>query len=294
LSLVSHAAGATEGGGTPDGPAAGPSAGYDPDAWRFRFALYGWAPSISGSLTARGQATDVNASFIQTLQASNSLLGYMSYFEANKGPVGFYTDTVWAKLGFGSASASYRNPIAGLKISTSSNAAATYSLTIIEVGGLYEIMKWPGSSGTFTALDGVLGFRYWNNSIDLNLDLTGSVDFSTLSNALGRNLEFSRSVAVARSGSIDWVAPVVGLRLRHQLTPNQEFWVRGDVGGFGLQSAFEWQAIGVYSYAWQFTGYQVAAVVGYRALGVNYTNPGNDNSINLVLHGPVIGVSVRF
>jgi hypothetical protein len=155
-------------------------------------------------------------------------------------------------------------------------------------------MKWPGSSGTFTALDGVLGFRYWNNAIDLNLDLTGIADFSTLSNALGRNLEFSRSLAVARSGSIDWVAPVIGLRLRHQLTPNQEFWVRGDVGGFGFQSAFEWQAIGVYSYAWQYTGYQVAAVIGYRALGVNYTNPGNDNSINLVLHGPVIGVSVRF
>ena len=72
--------------------------------------------------------------------------------------------------------------------------------------------------------------------------------------------------------------------------------VRGDVGGFGLQSQFEWQAVGVYSYAWQFTGYQLAGVIGYRALGVNYTNGSgiNNNGVNLVLHGPIIGVSVRF
>jgi len=67
-----------------------------------------------------------------------------------------------------------------------------------------------------------------------------------------------------------------------------------NVGGFGLQSNFEWQALGVYSYAWQFTGYQLAALVGYRALGMNYSNTGNNNSVDLVLHGPMIGFSVRF
>src|SRR5262245_25803760 len=39
------------------------SAPNDPDAWRFRVALYGWAPSVAGNLTARGQTVDVNASF---------------------------------------------------------------------------------------------------------------------------------------------------------------------------------------------------------------------------------------
>src|SRR5215831_4209723 len=86
------------------------------------------------------------------------------YFEADKGRVGFYLDTVWAKLGFGSSSTSLRNPIAGLQVSTSSNTAVTYSFAIIEAGGLYEIARWPGSPsgspGSFTALDGLLGFRY--------------------------------------------------------------------------------------------------------------------------------------
>jgi hypothetical protein len=277
------------GGGT-----AAQASATDPDSWRYRVALYGWAPSVAGSLTARGQTVDVNASFIQTLQKSDSLIGYMGYFEADKGKVGFYLDTVWAKLGFASSSSSWRNPIAGLQISTASNTAVTYSFAIIEAGGLYEVAKWSHSPGSFTALDGVLGFRYWNSTIDLNFDFNATADFARLSNALGRNLEFSRSLAIARSGSIDWVDPVVGLRLRHQFTPNQEVWVRGDVGGFGFQSNFQWQAVGVYSYAWQFTGYQLAALAGYRALGVNYTNTGNNNSIDLVLHGPIIGLSVRF
>jgi hypothetical protein len=48
-----------------------PDAFLDPDAWRFRVALYGWAPSVAGSLTARGQTVDVNASFIQIVQKSD-------------------------------------------------------------------------------------------------------------------------------------------------------------------------------------------------------------------------------
>ena len=266
----------------------------DPDAWRFRVALYGWAPSVAGTVTARGQTVDVNASFIQLLQKSDSLIGYMGYFEADKGKVGFYLDTVWARLGFDSSTTSYRNPVAGVQISASRNTALTYSFAIIEAGGLYEIARWPGAPGSFTALDGLLGFRYWNSRVDLNFDFAGTIDFTRLSNLLGRDVEISRSFAVARSGSLDWIDPVIGLRLRHQFTPAQEIMVRGDVGGFGFQSNFEWQAVAVYSYAWQFTGYQLAALVGYRALGVNYSNPGNNNSIDLVLHGPIIGASVRF
>jgi hypothetical protein len=51
-----------------------------------------------------------------------------------------------------------------------------------------------------------------------------------------------------------------------------------------------WQAVRVYSYAWQFTGYQLAALIGHRALGANYTN--NNNGVDIVLHGPIIGFSV--
>ena len=48
---------------------------------------------------ARGQTVNANASFIQILQKSDLLIGYMGYFEADKGKVGFYTDLDGAKLG---------------------------------------------------------------------------------------------------------------------------------------------------------------------------------------------------
>ena len=262
----------------------------DPDAWRFRATAYGWLMSVSGNVTAHGQTVDLDASFIQLVQKSDSLVGFMGYFEANKGPVGLYTDLVWAKLGFDKSTTGYRNPIAGLKISTTTNTALTYSMTIVEAGGLYEVARWPGSPGSFTAIDALLGFRYWNNSVDVNLDVIGSVDFSRL------GIERGRSFAIAHSGNVAWVDPLIGLRLRHQFTPSQEVMVRGDVGGFGLQSQFVWQALGVYSYQWQFSGYALAGVIGYCALGVNYgTGSGLDaNGVNVVLHGPIIGASLRF
>jgi hypothetical protein len=271
-------------------PAAADPAG-DPEPWRFNVALYGWAMSVSSNVTVRNQQLDTNASFFDLLQKSDSLIGFMGYFEADKGPVGVYSDMVFAKLGFGAGQTGYRNPIAGLQISTRANAALTYQLFIVEVGGLYELARWPGADGSSTALDGILGVRYWNNSFAATFDATGNVNLSNL------QIERSFGIAVARSNVVQWFDPVIGLRLRHRFTPNQEMFVRGDIGGFGLGSQFAWQAVAAYSYAWQFTGYQIAAVLGFRALGVNYSAAsGTDtvSSINQVLYGPIIGASFRF
>ena len=88
----------------------------DPDPWRFNAAPYGWVISISGSVTARGQTVDTNASFIDLVQKSQSLGGLMGYFEADKGKAGMYADFVYTNLGFGAEHTGYRNPIAGLQI----------------------------------------------------------------------------------------------------------------------------------------------------------------------------------
>jgi hypothetical protein len=282
-SAAAQATGSIPAGGT------GPS---DPEPWQFNAALYAWAINISGNVTVHNQTLDTNASIIDLLQKSDSLAGFMGYFEANKGRVGVYSDLVFTKLGFGAGQVAYRNPLPGLQVSASAHAALTYQLFILEMGGLVELYRWPGSSdGSFTAIDGILGFRYWNNQVDASFDANINVDFSPL------NLQRSFGLAVARSGVVQWVDPVLGLRLRHRFTPNQEVFVRGDIGGFGISgSQFAWQAVGAYSYAWQFSGYQIAAVIGFRALGVNYgSGSGPDTfGINEVLYGPIIGASFRF
>src|SRR3954467_15387286 len=172
--------------------------------------------SVSGSATVRNQTIDTNASFFDLVQKSDSLAGFMGYFEADKGRAGLYADLVYTKLGFGADRVGYRNPIAGLQISTRASAALTYQLFIVEVGGLYELFRWPGADGSSTALDGLLGFRYWNNQVAATFDATANLNFSNL------HIERSFGLAVARSDVIQWVDPVLGLRLRHRFTPNQE------------------------------------------------------------------------
>ena len=62
--------------------------GKSPDDWRFAATVYGWAVNLNGSATARGNTVNINASVIDLLQKSNSLIGFMGDFEADKGPFG--------------------------------------------------------------------------------------------------------------------------------------------------------------------------------------------------------------
>ncbi len=266
-----------------------------PDDWRFGLTAYGWATSMSGSVTARGNTVNFNASIFDLFQKSDSLAAWDSYFEADKGRFGLYADFVWARLGVPSSAATYVNPIRGVTLSAQANAAVTQSMTIIEAGALYELAKWQGSEGSFTAVDGFAGLRYWNMSTDVSLDISGNVDFT---DPRAQRFDRSRSIATAGTGTLQWADPLIGVRLRHQFTPHQEIQVRGDVGGFGIPGAalFSWQVAGVYSYTWQFDGYALAAVGGYRALSTNINfGSGNDaNNLNLLLHGPIVGLTVKF
>jgi len=114
------------------------------------------------------------------------------------------------------------------------------------MGGVYELAKLPWSTeGSYSTFEGVLGFRYWNNSFAATFDASANVSFTNL------NLERSFGLAVARSDAIQWVDPVIGLRMRHQFTPRQDVMVRGDIGGFGLSgSQFAWQVVATYGYSW--------------------------------------------
>lgn len=265
-------------------------AAADPDAWRFQAATYGWLISVSGSTTSHGQTVDTNASFIDLLQKSDSLIGFMGYLEADKGPLGVYADLVFTKMGFTTSQAAYRNPLPGLKLSGTANAALTMQMFIVELGGVYELARWGGDGSGATRLEAVGGLRYWN------VNLAGTFDALLTADTTRFNLSRSGGFALADSGTTAWVDPLVGLRLRHQLAPNQTITVRGDIGGFNLQNSLSWQAIAVYSYDWQMNGYQIAALAGFRALGVNYNSGSGATAfgLNEVFCGPVLGVSFRF
>jgi hypothetical protein len=83
----------------------------------------------------------------------------------------------------------------------------------------------------------------------------------------------------------DWVDPMIGLRIRGDVTEHISLIALGDIGGFSAFSSssdLTWQ--GFLAARWQFSGH-VSAVAGYRALGVQ--RPGALD--NAILYGPLIG-----
>ena len=73
-----------------------------PSPWTFRFTPYGWLTSLNGTQTVRGRSVDVDASFVDiidaTLGTGGTLVGLMADFEARNGPVSFMGDLVWTKI----------------------------------------------------------------------------------------------------------------------------------------------------------------------------------------------------
>jgi opacity protein-like surface antigen len=261
--------------------------------WRFILTPYMWAMGVNGTATTRGQTVETNASFIDILTRSSSFpIAFMGHFEARNGPLAFYTDLVFAQLRFAGSSLKQATRFPDLALSVDADARMRTTIGVIEAGGAYELGRWRqnGSDDTFTAIDALGALRYWNVSATLGFDVTGALSSETL------GLSRVGSRANANSGSMQWIDPVIGFRLRQQVAAGDEFQFRGDVGGFGLGSKFSWQVYGGYSHEFKLAGLTFAGVVGYRALSVDFSEGGglNQKGLNAILHGPVAGISIPF
>jgi hypothetical protein len=253
--------------------------------------------NVDGDVTARGHTADINENFFQIVEKSDSLLAWMSYFEARRGCLALFTDLVWMDLGFPGHFQATRSPLARFPqvvVNVRGNAQLDYQQTIVQSGVAYEVARWQSAPGSYTALDVLGSARYWNQDVDLSLHLTGTLtaDFERL----GLKIDRSRRVAVARSNDLEWVDPVVGGRVRHQIAPGKELRLEGDIGGFGAGSEFSWQVVGVYSFHTAIFGVPLHADLGYRALAVDYSERGRfgRDGLDIVQHGPVMGVTFNW
>jgi hypothetical protein len=258
---------------------------------------------MSGSQTGKGRTVDTDTNVFQLLGQSQSLVPFMGYFEARyQDRISLFVDVMYANITTGeSANKNFRinRFVSG---SIAATASVNYEQLTMEFGGAYEFARLgrdrsaegPGMAGVGqTALDVLMGGRYWYQKADLTLNLNG-----TLGVNIG-DLERSRdgSRAVARSGSVSWVDPFVGFRVRHRLAPGHDLSAEADIGGFSVGSIFSWQAVALYSFDLGKTGsVGWAGVIGYRALYVDYLR-GSGNTLfetNLLQHGPLLGISARF
>jgi hypothetical protein len=252
--------------------------------WTFRVTPYGWLTALKGTQTVRGRSVDVDASFADIVEKSDTLVGLMADFEARYGRWALIGDAVWTKVGLGGDTTHTRSPAAGVVGTVGASLGLDFQMAIVEFGAAYELAR----SGAL-ALDVLAGGRYWYQQANLSVDLAATVDLG--------DLVVAGSRAIAKSGSVTWVDPMVGGRLRYEIAPGQQFTLRADVGGFGVGSRFSWQAIAAYGYDFAVkNGVTYSGVIGYRALYVDYTKGSGTSryAFDMLQHGPVVGLSLRF
>lgn len=257
-----------------------------PSPWTFAFTTYGWLPWISGDLTIKGRSFDVDISAGQVIDALDwsGIPAWFSYAEARNGRVTLFNDIAYSKLA-GSENFAKSGPAGALTLT--GNVAADYEQAIVEFGGAYEVWATKHTDAGPSAFDILAGGRYWHQSATVSADVSASLD--------GLVVEPGR--VVAKSGSVDWVDPFIGARLRQHLVPGQSLTLRGDVGGFDIGSEFSWQVIATYDFRLCVSDrYTIDGYLGYRALSVEYSQGSGTNryEFDAVLQGPVMGATLRF
>ncbi|MBA1156719.1 hypothetical protein [Microvirga mediterraneensis] len=252
--------------------------------WTYRFTPYGWLTALNGTQTIRGRSAKVNASFADIVEKSDTLVALMGDFEARNGPLSLFTDVVWSKIGLDGGNIRSRTLAPGVTGTLATSLSLDIEMAIVEAGAAYEVYR----TGPL-AFDLLAGARYWHQSADLSLAVAGTVSTA--------DLDVVGARAIAHSGSVDWLDPMIGGRIRYTVAPGHELLLRGDIGGFGLGSDLSWQAIGAYGF--ELGTYQsitFSGVIGYRALYVDYAQgEGRQRyQFDMLQHGPVLGISARF
>lgn len=265
--------------------------------WTFKFATYAWLPWITGDLAVKGRPFDIDVSPSQVLGHLNwsTLPAWMSYFEARNGRLGLFNDIVYANLTDSRGFARARQGQSG-SLSLAGGVEADYRQAIVELGAAYQLWANGAAVGAGAmAFDILGGARYWNQKTSVSADFNSTL---AIAGAGGiADLERSGSRVIARSGTVDWVDPFIGARVRYAFAPGQQLMMRGDIGGFGAGSDFSWQLLGTWE--WQILqrgGHIIDAYLGYRALSVDYTQGSgrSEYKYDAVQHGPVVGATLRF
>ena len=260
--------------------------------WRVSVLPYLWALGLNGTNRARGETIGTNLSFIDLLtKVDTPPLEFGTRFEARNGPFAVYGDYFWAQLRASGSDLALRTPFTGVSLTADATGHLKFTVkAILEGGAAYELARWSTGGASYTAIDALAGLRYWNVSANVGLDITGSVNVPAL------GLSQVGQLAVASSGDLNWVDPLVGVRVRQQLASGDEFQLKGDIGGFGVGSKISWQAFGGYAHNFEFNGLNWSSMIGYRALEVDYSQGGgtHQSGLNVVIQGPVAAIGLRF
>jgi opacity protein-like surface antigen len=223
--------------------------------------IYGWVPGIEGAQEGPDGEPIVSLDSVGILDLLD--FAFMGTAEVRRDRVGLVFDLEYADLG---ADGSARGAI----VPGADPADASVDTTLLMATGAvaYRILE---DDRTWLDLYGGLRFTQVE------------ADFTVRVPSLGFRSD--------RSGSVDWMDGIVGLRGRAPL--GERLGVTGlfDVGGFGIVSSSDltWQVQATldYSFTERFVGR-----VGYRYMSIDYED--TDLKLDIDLSGPLIGVTWAF
>lgn len=229
-------------------------------AWAVTVSPYMWLQGSNGDVKVRGVKAHLDDSFLDMLDSSDTLFGAFVHVEARREAWGFYVEGNYSYT-------STKGEIAG-----GINTRVRTGLTIFELGALYSL-----AHGAVSA-DGKQGW---------NLEAVAG----------GRYVAFNVKLDIgpfSPERTISWVDPLVGLGGHVDLAERWRLIGHVDVGGFGIGSDFTANLYALIGYRTEMFGANVLASFGYRGLYINRDDSSKNNSADLWLHGPVLGMTFRF
>jgi hypothetical protein len=250
------------------------STGYGQDEawgsgeWDVQFTPYFWAAELSGDATLRGRTGPVEASFSDIMD--NLDIALMGRTEAWQERWGIYFDVIYMDLG-----SDFSTP--GALISTEMDV----KMTTFDFGIGHRLLETRvgEESNQKVSLDVLGGGRY------INLD--GEIDIRIGGPLAGLGRKFGRRE--------EWVEPVVGGRLRWDLTDKLAAVVRGDFGGFdiGEGSNLSWNLAAGIDY--KLKG-NMSLKAGYRIFDLDYDRGSGNRKfgIDAQFRGPIVGLTILF
>ena len=228
--------------------------------WHGMVMPYAWLPaSVGGSVTLGPESVTMQANMadmLGRLEMAGSLRAELWY-----GEFGLIVDTLYAR--FGDERMTRQGAL---------DAELTQSLGELAFG--YRLGRWPTSSD--------------EEAVTIAAELYGGARVSRFEVDVAHG-------AASQNATKNLVDPMIGVRIPVQLSPRWLLSMRGDIGGFGVDSDLVWNVVfglerGLSS--------SVALQFGYRIMRIDFSTDVGDMdrevSVRTIMHGPGFAGSYRF
>jgi hypothetical protein len=236
----------------------------DPHGFSLDFRPQIWMPSVSGSVGVGDRTANVEESFIDILDNTDSVIGLSGRVTVAYDRFEAFTDITWIRLGFD-------------KVTTPSGArfSTTMSLMISDACIAYNLIKPTvdsrGRRGP--TLAPYTGARiFWANT------KVSATDFP-----------------FSDSASSVWADPIFGGMWETPFGDAGRFSLAGDAGGFTLSSQLTWQVTALFGFDFRCFEHPCTLSIGMRAIADDYAaDSTNRVTTDLILWGPILAWDIRF